>query len=719
MQNDQQVKNIAIALKDFDPKVITAIATFSTHQDPSQVRKTVKNVLRSSQKVKLSAMETQEVTNLLSTSFAQFKEEEWDLEKELGKGSYGVVSLMKSKTSTRKIATKKFLNRNGINHDIIREIGCYSLLIAARVPMYMDIVQGISFEENKISIGLKLADGTLYDYATKINQKRRIEVFGDVYSLATNCLAYLHECDIIHADIKSRNMLAWWDENLEITKLIIADFGLASSRPDRIAYTPGFKAPEILDNDYEDSPLPDKSTDVWAMGMTLIEFLTKKTWDYTYEADEVPWNIVDQTGYGNQIRSMLNHTPSERLKLEEPLLIFPERDWSSNLVFTGLGKAFSKTTVSTATFVQAVDILCRFAHIANPASANFNAALIIASKWGEFEPLTYKKPSDREIEREMLSALKGLVFFPGLEGLIENINKLSIPHRKMVWDQFVPDPIAFNEIVKNSQSLPTNETLSEAIFDDNVEQVKQLLDKHTFDHDTIDENFSLAISEQTQPEIVKLLLEHGADPTTDNNFAIKWYSEQGNLEMIKLLFEYGAYPSIENNYPIRMASKNGHKNVVKLLLDTGVKPTADIIQVAKENGHNDIVKLLQNADSTSANVNKNAIRTYIENSHDDFVLGVGIDPKINARLGNLTLFDTDLKTLPYPTSDDDWGDPQVIFGYEEGKLMVRLETYQDARSKTVFNLPITLNSAVNMITNLHNQGFMITNVDGTSLEELI
>ena len=461
--SDQQVKNIAIALKDVDPKVITAIASFSTNQEPSRVRKTVTSVLRSSKQAKLSARDIQEVSTLLSTSFAHFKEEEWDIEKELGKGAYGVVSLMKSKASSKKIATKKFINRNGINHDVVREVGCYSLLIATRSPMYLDIVQGVVFEPSKISIALRLANGTLYEYAMNINQKRRIEVFGNVYNLATNCLAYLHACDIIHADIKTRNMLAWWNTDLEITELVIADFGLASSRPDRIAYTPGFKAPEILDNEHEDAPFPDKTTDIWALGMSLIEFLTKNTWAYTYEEDAIPWKIVDQTGYHDQILSMLNHTPSERLKLDEPILTFPERDWitinplMTTFDYRELFERYSIMKVSTATFVQAVDIFWRYYHLSDSdidPQEYLSAALIIASKWGEEKIIQYSFfgipiKQLQKIEREILETLNGLVFIPGLEGLISNLENIPQRFRKNVWKQFIPDPIAFNEVVRN------------------------------------------------------------------------------------------------------------------------------------------------------------------------------------------------------------------------------------------------------------------------------
>jgi serine/threonine protein kinase len=244
-------------------------------------------------------------------------------------------------------------------------------------------------------------------------------------------------------------MLAWWNADLEITELVIADFGLASSRPDRIAYTPGFKAPEIHDNEHEDAPSPDKTTDIWALGMSLIEFLTKNTWAYTYEEDDIPWKIVDQTGYHDQILSMLNHTPSERLKLDEPILTFPERDWSSLVdVSYKLFGEYLYLPVSTATFVQAVDIFCRFKNIAKDRNS-FRSSLTIASKWGELTPLSYYNSNEKKIEREILENLNGLVFIPGLEGLISNLEKIPQRQRKKVWDQFVPDPIAFNEVVRN------------------------------------------------------------------------------------------------------------------------------------------------------------------------------------------------------------------------------------------------------------------------------
>lgn len=458
----QQVKDISFVLKDsLGPSEIKEVVKRLVDLPDKQITQVVSSVVRSSKQVKLSAIESAAIIDALSQSFSRFEESEWTKEKTLGEGTYGTVSSMSK--NKKRVAVKSFKN-NELESDIIRELGCYALLSAARPTFYDDIVTGIKIN-GSVSIALKLADGTLFDLAKAFNQPTRIKMFPKVMDMCNEALAQVHACNIIHADIKSNNILVWW-KGQTIEKLIIADFGLASSRPDYndYVYTQPFRAPELRNNENDDRIYAAKRTDVWAMGMTLVEFLIKDTRTYNYDVDQLPYYIIDPTGRRAELLSMLNLYADDRLVLDEPILVFPKRDWSFKgdiqlqwyrVVISHLHDIVRVKNFSLATFVQTIDIFCRFGNAGAMNRENIQGyglmALLIACKWGEFIHFDYDfavKISDKaftvkqcmQYERDILKALHGLVYLPGLEQLAETIDKKNVP-KKFYLDHFINDPV--------------------------------------------------------------------------------------------------------------------------------------------------------------------------------------------------------------------------------------------------------------------------------------
>merc|ERR1711964_359067 len=85
-----------------------------------------------------------------------------------------------------------------------------------------------------------------------------------------SALAYVHENDIIYRDLKPEN-LVFTDETHETLKLV--DFGLAVEKTDDLglAGTPGYLAPEVLENKEYDNKI-----DTWTVGVLIYEILTRR-----------------------------------------------------------------------------------------------------------------------------------------------------------------------------------------------------------------------------------------------------------------------------------------------------------------------------------------------------------------------------------------------------------------------------------------------------------
>lgn len=196
----------------------------------------------------------------------------------VGKGSFSTVYKGKyvgpnrPKIKYGKIIAVKIINSNKMNirasKIIDDEIDIMNMIKENPHPNIVECYDVIKTNTN-IYIFMEYCDsGDLRNILRKPIKEKYTQFY---FSQLANGLKYLDQNNIIHRDIKPRNILLTNKRRV----LKIADFGFAKqskeiSLYDTICGSPMYMAPEILDRGNEKY---DGRTDLWSIGMILYEML--------------------------------------------------------------------------------------------------------------------------------------------------------------------------------------------------------------------------------------------------------------------------------------------------------------------------------------------------------------------------------------------------------------------------------------------------------------
>eukprot|EP00088_Acartia_fossae_P012954 TRINITY_DN16708_c0_g2_i1.p1 TRINITY_DN16708_c0_g2~~TRINITY_DN16708_c0_g2_i1.p1 ORF type:complete len:464 (+),score=138.34 TRINITY_DN16708_c0_g2_i1:204-1595(+) len=231
-----------------------------------------------------------------STGKIKFDNEEFDLSAddlsdcgEIGRGGFGCVNKMHFRKNGRVMAVKRI-------RSTVDEKEQSQLLMDLQVVMksndcpYIVLFYGAIFKEGDCWICMQLMDSSLdkfYKFVYEELSETLPESFIGKVTLATvKALAYLKEkLSIIHRDVKPSNIL------LDKTGAIkLCDFGISGQLVDSIAKTRDagcrpYMAPERIDPARAKGY--DVRSDVWSLGITLIELATGKfpypKWNSVFE----------------------------------------------------------------------------------------------------------------------------------------------------------------------------------------------------------------------------------------------------------------------------------------------------------------------------------------------------------------------------------------------------------------------------------------------------
>ncbi|PIO77752.1 kinase domain protein, partial [Teladorsagia circumcincta] len=197
--------------------------------------------------------------------------EVWEIVGELGDGAFGKVEKAVSRSGRSLFAAAKAIEvQEGEElEDFLVEI---DILTSCK---HVNIVNlyACYFFENKLHMMLEFCGGGAVD-AIMIELEKPLTEKQIAYVARYTCeaIAFLHDNNVIHRDLKAGNILLTSDA---VVKL--ADFGVSAKLKDRnerrdtFIGTPYWMAPEVMMCEtFKDQPYGTKS-DIWSFGITLIE----------------------------------------------------------------------------------------------------------------------------------------------------------------------------------------------------------------------------------------------------------------------------------------------------------------------------------------------------------------------------------------------------------------------------------------------------------------
>lgn len=249
----------------------------------------------------------------------QWKLDDFEIGKPLGKGKFGNVYLAREKTTkyiiALKVLFKSQLQKAEVEHQLRREIEIQSHL---RHPHILRLY-GYFYDDTRVYLILEYAPrGELYKELQKCGRfdDRRSATY---IAQLTDALKYCHSKKVIHRDIKPENILVGL-----VGELKIADFGWSvhapSSRRQTLCGTLDYLPPEMIEG-----RMHDEKVDLWSLGILCYEFLVGKP---PFEADShsetyrrisrvdlrFPSHMSD--GSKDLISKLLRHDPRQRLPLD-------------------------------------------------------------------------------------------------------------------------------------------------------------------------------------------------------------------------------------------------------------------------------------------------------------------------------------------------------------------------------------------------------------------
>eukprot|EP01012_Entosiphon_sulcatum_P008725 TRINITY_DN14786_c0_g1_i1.p1 TRINITY_DN14786_c0_g1~~TRINITY_DN14786_c0_g1_i1.p1 ORF type:complete len:767 (+),score=87.92 TRINITY_DN14786_c0_g1_i1:2169-4469(+) len=248
---------------------------FSSHRTGNDWGNTVRTTSSDYQLPRTSVTTTDSPRPILAPvvrTFLDTNDRQWRVSDALlGKGGFGMVYLAMDACGTLVVAKRSAVTKSADGTEaILREIRLLSELHHDNIVAY----EGSGLWDGHVVVVVEYVPYVLHDIVVKFGPLP----FPCIQRYARDILRglhYLHTHDVVHRDIKPRNILVSPKGRCKV-----ADFGTAAGMDVSAlaeAGTPQYMAPEAFQNKF------CKASDVWSFGLTVFHMSTGK----------LPWKLTD------------------------------------------------------------------------------------------------------------------------------------------------------------------------------------------------------------------------------------------------------------------------------------------------------------------------------------------------------------------------------------------------------------------------------------------
>jgi len=254
--------------------------------------------------------------------------EEYELQDELGVGSYGKV-LRAIDKRTGQVRAIKVVAKSSISpkdkNQLMEEVRLLSNLDHPNIVKLYELVED---SKNFYIISELLTGGELFD---RILQKDHLTEQGAACIMyqVLSAVAYCHKFGVVHRDLKPENILF---DTLNDDTVKVIDFGLAQAfkhnqRMHGVIGTAYYIAPEILNNEGY-----TERCDLWSCGVILYIMLSgyspfagqksseifEEVKKGDFDFDKPIWNTISHSAK-KLIKRMMEYNPNKRITAEQAL----------------------------------------------------------------------------------------------------------------------------------------------------------------------------------------------------------------------------------------------------------------------------------------------------------------------------------------------------------------------------------------------------------------
>ena len=206
----------------------------------------------------------------------------------VGEGGFGVV--YRGRYGNTEVAIKDINVR--ASADAIAEAELLKELQHQNIIRYIDVLHS----RDQLSLIMEFVDGgDLMGYIRRTAQGATYwKTTRDILTGVAHGMSYLHRKSIVHADLKSLNVLLWHDY-----RAVICDFGLAQTIASAstcltgsVGGTRAWFAPELCSSPPERNSCP---SDVWAFGCIILEITSRRIpWAEQYPNADILINALSR-----------------------------------------------------------------------------------------------------------------------------------------------------------------------------------------------------------------------------------------------------------------------------------------------------------------------------------------------------------------------------------------------------------------------------------------